>query len=58
MTYKIISDSSSDMLEFPGTPYSSVPLKIITDEKEYVDDSTLDVDGMIELLKEMGEIEE
>ncbi len=47
MTYKIISDSSSDLLELPGAVYESVPLKIITNEKEYVDNSALDVDGMI-----------
>ena len=53
MTYKIISDSSSDLLELPGTtPYATVPLKIITDEKEYVDDSSLDVDGMISDLRQ------
>ena len=52
MTYKIISDSSSDLLELPGTPYATVPLKIITDEKEYVDDSALNVDEMISDLRQ------
>ena len=52
MTYKIISDSSSDLLELPGIPYDTVPLKIITDEKEYVDDNTLNVDEMISDLRQ------
>ncbi len=47
MTYRIISDSSSDLLELPGVAYESVPMKIITSEKEYVDDSALDLEGMI-----------
>lgn len=52
MTYKIISDSSSDLLELPGTPYATVPLKIITDVKEYVDDTSLNVDDMISDLRQ------
>jgi len=52
MTYKIISDSSSDLLELPGASYSTVPLKIITDEKEYIDNSALNVDEMISDLQQ------
>ena len=52
MTYKIISDSSSDLLELSGAPYESVPLKIITDEKEYVDNTSLNVDEMISDLRQ------
>lgn len=48
---KIVLDSSADAPEAGLIPVSSVPLKIITAEKEYVDDSTLDVDKMIEDLK-------
>ena len=47
MRYKIVADSSSDILEVQECAYSCVPLKIITDEKEYVDDKSLDVDEMI-----------
>ena len=47
----IISDSSSDILEFGAAEYKSVPLKIITDVREYVDNNELDVDGMIADLK-------
>ncbi len=51
MRYKIVADSSSDILELQDCAYSCVPLKIITDEKEYVDDASLDVDAMIEDLQ-------
>ena len=47
MTYKIVSDSSSNLLSLVGTPYSSVPLKIVNDQHEYVDDAALDVPGMV-----------
>ncbi|MBE5782621.1 MAG: DegV family EDD domain-containing protein [Clostridiales bacterium] len=51
MSYKIVSDSSSDLLAMEDMAYASVPLKIITSEKEYVDSAELDVSGMIEDLK-------
>lgn len=43
MKIKIISDSSSDLLELEGVDFQSVPLTISTDEKEYIDDENLDV---------------
>lgn len=46
MKYKIIADSSSDLLKLEGVNFASVPLKIVTDEREYVDDETLDVAAM------------
>ena len=51
MYHKIVSDSSSDIKELSGVPYESVPLKIITDEKEYVDDKDVDVVEMLSDLK-------
>ena len=52
---KIISDSSSDLLMLDDGAYACVPLKIITDDKEYVDDSGLNVSNMVEeLLKYKG----
>ena len=50
MNKKIISDSASNMRTLDGVDFTSVPLSIITDEKEYVDDSGLDVDKMVEEL--------
>lgn len=50
MKYKIIADSSSNILELSEVEYSSVPLKIIAGEKEYVDDKDLNIEDMIEYL--------
>ncbi len=50
MKFKIIADSSADTLSFSGISFSSAPLKIITDKKEYIDDDNLDVDKMVEEL--------
>lgn len=47
----IISDTSSDILNLTGTPYASVPMKISTDEQEFVDDKNLDVSAMVSYLK-------
>lgn len=51
MTYKIVSDSSSNILTFENVSYQSVPMKIISNDKEYIDDSSLDVTQMVEDLK-------
>ena len=47
MNFKIVTDSSSDIIEFVNAPFASAPLKILTDEKEYIDCPSLDVDGMV-----------
>ncbi len=44
---KIVADSSADILELQGISFSSAPLKIITANKEYVDDKNLDVTNMV-----------
>lgn len=51
MKFKIVSDSSSDIYQVSSVEYASVPLKIITDNKEYVDNSDLDVIGMLSDLR-------
>lgn len=51
MDYKIVADSSADILSLDGAVFESVPLKIITDEREFTDDADLDVYGMVEYLK-------
>ena len=51
MNYKIVADSSSDLLTLSGVPYEAVPLKIITREREYVDEAGLDVEAMVEDLR-------
>lgn len=45
---KIVADSSADVLELSGVDFGVAPLKIITAQKEYVDDGLLDVGGMVE----------
>lgn len=51
MRFKIVSDSSSDLPALSGAvSYAMVPLKIIAGEKEFVDDSSLDVSQMVEYL--------
>lgn len=46
MDYKIICDSSSNLR--PAQAHlATVPLKIVTDKKEYTDDETLDVASML-----------
>lgn len=44
---KIVADSSSDVFEFEGIPFASSPLKIITAQKEYVDNGKLDTESMV-----------
>lgn len=51
MTYKIVADSSSDVLRLDTVPFASSPLKIVTAQREFTDDSTLDVREMAEFLR-------
>lgn len=50
MNVKIITDSASDMLALDGVPFASVPLRIVTDQKEYIDHTELDVQQMVQEL--------
>ena len=47
MNYKIVADSAADTPLVFSVPFCTVPLKISTDSKEYVDDSGLDVHEML-----------
>ena len=51
MNIKIVSDSSADLIALDGADFVSVPLKISTSEKEYVDNADLDVLTMLGDLK-------
>ena len=51
MRYQIVSDSSSNIFRVEGVPYTTVPMKIIAGDKEYIDDESLDVRSMVEDLK-------
>ena len=51
MEYRIVTDSSANAFALADAALVSVPLKIVTAEKEYVDDAALDVDAMIDDLQ-------
>lgn len=51
MRYQIVCDSSSNVFAVPGVPYTTVPMKVVAGDKEYVDDPQLDVQGMVTDLK-------
>ena len=44
---KIVADSSANVLELKTIPFAAAPLKVITNETEFVDDAALDVDSMV-----------
>lgn len=44
---KIVADSSANVLALERTPFAAAPLKVITSEKEFVDDDKLNVDAMV-----------
>ncbi len=50
MEYKIVSDSSSNILSLGDSHFTSVPMKVRAD-KEYVDEAGLDVAGLVETLR-------
>ena len=47
---KIVADSSCDIFELEHAEFATAPMKIVTAEREFVDDDSLDVDGMAEFL--------
>ncbi len=51
MKYKIVADSSANIRERERGDFSSVPLRIVTARKEYVDTKDLDVARMVEELQ-------
>lgn len=51
MKTKIIIDSAGDIKTLDGIDLSSVPLKIIAGDAEFIDNDNLNVDNMIDFLK-------
>ena len=47
---KIVADTSCDLLELKHTEFKYAPMKIITSEKEFVDDEAINVDEMVDFL--------
>ena len=48
--FKIVADSSCDFTSMEGVAFEAAPLKIITAEREYTDDASLDVESMVNTL--------
>ena len=51
MKYKLVADSSANVFAMESVDYSSVPMKIITAQAEYVDTPALDVAQMVEEIR-------
>ena len=51
MQYRIVSDSSSNRFHMEGISYTTVPLKIVTQAREYVDNENLNVPEMVEEIR-------
>ena len=47
---KIVADSSCDLFRLKHTEFETAPMKIITAEREFIDDTSLDVVGMANYL--------
>ena len=52
MSIRIVSDSSSDLLELEGVDYRTVPLKIMFGGREYIDEIGTDCEEMVLALQE------
>lgn len=50
MNFKIVADSSSNVLTMSNPNYASVPMKVRTN-REYIDDTNLDLAGMVSDLR-------
>lgn len=44
---KIVADSSADVLALSRTPFAAAPMKIVTAEREFIDDAAIDVEEMV-----------
>lgn len=51
MKFKIVSDSSSNVLTYSRMPFSCAPLKVVAGDKEYIDNPELNLAGMVDDLK-------
>lgn len=48
---KIVSDSSSNVFHVEGLNYVTVPMKVIAEDKEFIDTPELDLQNMVDTLK-------
>lgn len=47
---KIVADSSCDLFGLKHTEFASAPMKVLTDEKEFIDNEALDVAEMVDYM--------
>lgn len=47
---KIVADTACDLFELKNTEFAYAPMKIITNEKEFVDNKSLNVDEMVKYM--------
>ena len=52
MKIKIVGDSASNLFTLDGVNYECAPLRIVTDNKEYVDTIELDISTMVQEMSE------
>ena len=50
-TMKIVADSSANVTQLDGVAFAAAPLKIITAQREFVDDAQLDLVDMLQFLQ-------
>ena len=50
-TVKIVADSSANLMALKTVAFDAAPLKIITAEREFVDDRQLDLEDMVRFFK-------
>ena len=50
-TVKIVADSSANLMELKTVAFDAAPMKIITAEREFVDNRELDLEGMVHFFK-------
>ena len=53
MQYQIVADSSSNLFQLEDVPYVHVPMKLITSEKEYVDEPGLNLEELVCALEKL-----
>ena len=49
--FKFIADSACDLKEFPGVPFETVPLTLSTDDRNFIDDTNLNVHEVIDFFQ-------
>ncbi|MBQ7303180.1 MAG: DegV family protein [Clostridia bacterium] len=47
---KIVADTSCDLFTLPHANYAYAPMKVLTDEREFVDDESLDVEELVDYM--------